>query len=441
MIFKCRMKKILFFLLAGIWGMGNVQAQEAADSMKIYYRRGYHNVDPSFRDNRTQLERFLNSTKAALKNNRIEKIVIRSYASPDGSAKANEQLAARRAEALKAYLIREGNVPPSLIEHHAEGVAWTMLRERVATSDMEGRDEVLNVLDHTPLWIYDDKGRIIDGRKKRLMDLQGGKPYNYMLEHFFPDLRNSANTMLYLHIVTSNDEHLPATAAPSLSGENEIPQHGPTETIADKEITSSGAAIPAVAVTKPARSYPANIIGIYAGYCTSWITSYGLTSSTRPGYEAGVTDRIRLSRQLPFYLRTGISFISKGYEINGFEDSRTTTNYLQIPVGIDYTVALGKRFALIPCAGFYYAVGVGGKRKTGNEEIPIFSKQGGFSRHDAGVSCGIDAAFGRFNIGANYLAGLADIDKTDTMYGNDSHKIGYKHVKNRCFVIRMGINF
>mgnify|MGYP002975879608 CR=1 FL=1 len=108
MIFECRMKKILFFLFTCALTIGSVQAQEAADSIKIYYRRGYRNVDPSFRDNRSQLEYFLNSIGATLKNDRVEKIVIRSYASPDGAVQANEQLAARRAEELKAYLYTIG---------------------------------------------------------------------------------------------------------------------------------------------------------------------------------------------------------------------------------------------------------------------------------------------------------------------------------------------
>ena len=90
------LKKILFFLFTCALTIGSVQAQEAADSIKIYYRRGYRNVDPSFRDNRSQLEYFLNSIGATLKNDRVEKIVIRSYASPDGAVQANEQLAAGR---------------------------------------------------------------------------------------------------------------------------------------------------------------------------------------------------------------------------------------------------------------------------------------------------------------------------------------------------------
>ena len=240
MIFECRMKKILFFLFTCALTIGSVQAQEAADSIKIYYRRGYRNVDPSFRDNRSQLEYFLNSIGATLKNDRVEKIVIRSYASPDGAVQANEQLAARRAEELKAYLVREGNVPPHLIEHHAEGVAWNMLREQVVASDMAGRNEVLDILDHTPLWIYDDKGHIVDGRKKQLMDLQKGKPYNYMLEHFFPDLRNSVNITLYLHVVEKNCEKQ-AEAAPSYKAENtESLQTILAKAPADKEIALIG---------------------------------------------------------------------------------------------------------------------------------------------------------------------------------------------------------
>ena len=355
MIIECRMKKILFFLFAAVLAAGGVEAQEAADSMKIFYRRGYRNVDLSFRDNRAQMERFLNLTEAALKNDRVEKVVIRSYASPDGTAEANERLSVGRAEELKAYLVREGNIPASLIEYHAEGIAWGMLREQVAASDMAGRDEVLDILDHTPLWIYDDDNRIVDGRKKQLMDLQGGKPYNYMLEHFFPELRNSVSTVLYLHIVTQDSETEPEPIAVVPSEEERAPQQEPVRVPADAASMPCETTISATVPAKPRRSYPANMIGVHAGYCTSWITSYGLTSSTRPGYEVGVSDRIRLGRQFPFYLRTGLTFISKGYEVRGFDDSRTTMNYLQIPVGIDYTVALGERFALIPHAGFYYA--------------------------------------------------------------------------------------
>ena len=453
------MKKILLFLLAGILFTGNGYSQEAVDSMKIFYRRGYRHVDLSFRDNREQLNRFLGSVREALKNDRVEKLVIRSYASPDGSVEANEQLAAKRAEELKAYLVRESNVPSAMIEHHAEGIAWGMLREQVAASDMEARDEVLDILDHTPLWVYDDRGQIVDSRKKQLMDLQGGRPYRYMLENFFPDLRNSSNTVLYLRMV---EKPAPSSAACAEGGcakgsactaataATETPAAATTapagnETVAATAAEASASADSATPAAQPAgipaRTYPRHIFGIHAGYCNSWITSYGLASSNKPGYEAGFIYRLGLSRNYPFYLRTGLNFISKGYEINGFDDSSTTINYLQLPVGFDYTIALGKHLALIPSAGLYYAVGVWGKRHMGDETVCLFGREGGFSRHDMGFLCGVDVAFYRFFVGAEYQQGLIDIDKSDKVYGDSSHMIGYKHVKNRSFVVKVGVYF
>ena len=455
------MRKILFFLLAGAFFIGDVHSQEAIDSMKIFYRRGYRYVDLSFRDNRAQLQRFLNSVEEALENDRVEKLVIRSYASPDGSEEANAQLAEGRAEELKNYLVNEGNIPASLIEHHAEGIAWDMLRQQVAASEMEGRDEVLSILDHTPVWVFDDQGRVVGSRKKELMDLQGGRPYRYMLEHFFPDLRNSSNTVLYLRIIEKADESneassvtsadqsadavQPVTTAPSVQAEPVTPveetvPETPTVTAESSATAASdGTREPSAALSGD--RYPRHIFGLRAGYCSAWITYYGMKSSTQSGYEAGCTYRFGLSRQYPVYFRTGLNFISKGYEVNGFDDTRTVINYLQLPVGIDYTIALGKHLALIPSAGLYYAFGVWGKRQVGDEKICLFGREGGFSRHDMGFQCGLDVAFYRFFVGAEYQHGLIDIDKNDTMYGDNSQMIGYKHVQNRCWVVKAGIYF
>ena len=176
---------------------GVVQAQEVTDSMRIYYRTGYRNVDTTFRDNRTELAHFIQSVKSAMERGELERVIIRSCASPDGTNRANELLAARRADSLQAYILRHTGLPEKMVEKCSEGIAWNMLREMVAGSDMQYRDEVLVILDETPLWIYDEQGRIVDGKKKQLMDLKGGVPYRYMYEHFFPDMRSSLSATLY----------------------------------------------------------------------------------------------------------------------------------------------------------------------------------------------------------------------------------------------------
>ena len=371
----------------------------------------------------------------------LYRVILRSGASPEGNIRLNQQLSDQRCTVLQSYIQERLSLPDSAFVSLSLGESWEELSSLVRDSDMPFREEALSILRDTPIWVTRN-GAVVDSRKRQLMNLRGGRVWRYMLEHFFPELRNSVSTVLYLHIVAQQDsETEPEPIAVVPSEEERVPQQEPVRVPADAAAMPCETTVPATVPAKPRRSYPANMIGVHAGYCTSWITSYGLTSSTRPGYEVGVSDRIRLSRQFPFYLRTGLTFISKGYEVRGFDDSRTTMNYLQIPVGIDYTVALGERFALIPHAGFYYAVGVGGKRKVGAEEIPVFGEKGGFSRHDMGFSCGADITFGRFGIGVAYQIGLINIDKTDTMYGNDSQMVGYKNVRNRSFIVRAGVNF
>lgn len=191
-------KSIALLLLCALCRTGEGYAQLPSDSVRIYYRLGHRDVDPSFGDNRSELDRFLRSVNRACELGHVDRLVIRSYASPDGTDRLNERLTRLRADAMESFVLHHTAVPASMIEKHAEGIAWNQLRELVAASDrVPYRDEVLDVLDNTPLRIVDDAGRIVDGRKKRLMSLRGGVPYDYMLEHLFPTLRNSAAASLY----------------------------------------------------------------------------------------------------------------------------------------------------------------------------------------------------------------------------------------------------
>ena len=157
----------------------SAHAGQGVDSVRIYYRAGYRYVEPGFRDNRAALDRLVRYIGEARSAGRLERISIRSYASPDGANRANELLSERRADSLSSWIVRHGSVPASLIDRQAAGIAWDELRAQVAASGMPYRDEVLDVLDNTPVWIFDERNRVVGGRKQRLMDLRGGEPYRY----------------------------------------------------------------------------------------------------------------------------------------------------------------------------------------------------------------------------------------------------------------------
>ena len=239
----------------------SAHAGQRADSVRIYYRTGYRYVEPLYRDNGMQLARFTESVRRALRDGTIERIVVRSGASPDGANRANELLSERRADSLVSYIVRHTDVLASLIDRQAAGIAWDELRAQVAASGMPYRDEVLDVLDNTPVWIFDERNRVVGGRKQRLMDLRGGEPYRYMLREFFPDLRSSVVVTLYFRSEETPESTQPPAVVPSPAAEparepepglkpaeNGEPQPAtvPDTAAAPERTDETGEAIPAV---------------------------------------------------------------------------------------------------------------------------------------------------------------------------------------------------
>ena len=89
-----------------------------------------------------------------------------------------------------------------------------------------------------------------------------------------------------------------------------------------------------------AQDYPKNIVGLRAGFNTSWVTSYGVSTSAKPSYMVGVSDQVLLSRALPFYFETGLNFISKGVQNQRPRMTKAPprSTDLQIPIGINYHI-------------------------------------------------------------------------------------------------------
>lgn len=190
-----RLFSILFVVLtvSAVWG------QSPSDSAKVYFRINHHQFDPSLGDNRTAMDGFVDKVCKAVAANDIERLDVRAYASPDGSHAANVQLARYRCETVANYLIDHTGISRDLVQTLPEGIAWTELRHLVAeTPSVPSQQKVLDILDNTPVWIFDARGKVVGGRKKQLMDLSGGMPYRWMLTHLFPELRNAVAVSVYL---------------------------------------------------------------------------------------------------------------------------------------------------------------------------------------------------------------------------------------------------
>lgn len=235
--------------------------------VKVYFRQGYSTLQPAFRENGIRLDEFMRrvSDMHADSTARLNSIDIVAYASPEGSFTLNRKLARKRAENISAYL--RGNMPflsGSLFNVQPKGIDWNGLAAMVEASDMRYRSEVLNILRNVPETTYRN-GKLVDSRLKRLMDLRGGRPYNYMLTHFFPELR-AAGAYVVCDFVRIAQPAIPINKPNEPNEAN-----GANESNGANEVD---AAIP-VATELPERDYDRWAIKSNALYLAAGVTNIG----------------------------------------------------------------------------------------------------------------------------------------------------------------------
>lgn len=149
----------------------------------VYFRIGESEIDPTFENNRQRLEAFTSSLNKILYNSEYEvgKVKVMGTASPDGKEEINVALAGRRAQALGNYILSHTNLSPDKLEIVNGGENWAAMRNMIEASQMPYREEMLRLMDRYP----DDR----DARKHSMQFYADSKPWLWMYEHFFADLR------------------------------------------------------------------------------------------------------------------------------------------------------------------------------------------------------------------------------------------------------------
>lgn len=147
-----------------------------------------------FRDNATTLDTIVSITRQIMADTTscVRTIQIIGLASPEGPVKRNTLLGLNRAMALRDYICSQVNVPDSLFEVCNGGEAWTELRSQVEELDIQGRDELLDII---------DREADPDVRERRMKNLNGGKTYRYLKDNVLSDQRNSGYIRIYYDYV------------------------------------------------------------------------------------------------------------------------------------------------------------------------------------------------------------------------------------------------
>ncbi len=193
MLYPRTMKKVIVFLLLNACVMVVGMSQNVADSVRIYFHSGSSRMIP---DSDNTLQVFLEKVHKCAVDGSLERLLVRAYTSPDGVSTANLQLSADRCQSVSDYIMTHLGIDVARIDILPGGIAWEELRRMIAAdSRVPGRQETLDIIDYTPIWVRDAHGKITGSRKKSLMDFQGGQTYRWLRQHFF-DRLHSATVVL-----------------------------------------------------------------------------------------------------------------------------------------------------------------------------------------------------------------------------------------------------
>ena len=168
-----------------------VSIKKEEDEKNTYYKEGSAYLDfplnqthilPDFRGNQKELDKIRGILDSITSNPdyEITGIYLTGYASPEGSYAQNEVLSRDRTRALRDYLRCRYSFPANLYHVDWRGEDWIGLKRLILLYGMPNEEQVLSIMDNY---------NVFEGREKRLMDLNNGKPYRYMMKHFFPELR------------------------------------------------------------------------------------------------------------------------------------------------------------------------------------------------------------------------------------------------------------
>ena len=177
---------------------GTDSTRRAQISLQILFSRSSSEIDPSFDDNSTRINRFfaaLDSLSATPGVHFDSSAMILSSASPEGLSTSNITLSQKRAEAIKDLCIQRG-LSSLRFEVNSKGEDWQALSELLSTSELESREQAIRIITNTPRYIFKE-GRIIGGRKKAAMELCYGRVWKQLDSLLFPSLRQATLILSY----------------------------------------------------------------------------------------------------------------------------------------------------------------------------------------------------------------------------------------------------
>ena len=163
----------------------------------IFFRIGNSKIDPMFRENAASL----NGIMKLLEDQSImvNKIVMVSTTSPEGSNKVNTSLAKKRSEAVTEYFKSRSTLMEGRIEISSQLFTWSDLADQIRDdNELPNREQVIYIMENTPA----------EKIPSVLKGLNRGNTYKYLEKKYLANMRSSGCLMVYYTSIERNRDFI-----------------------------------------------------------------------------------------------------------------------------------------------------------------------------------------------------------------------------------------
>lgn len=168
--------------------------QSIKDSVSVYYPKGVSQLDLRFRNNGERIGQFIERAVKYAEDSSyfVLRVDFHSESSPEGSVSLNKRLSHERGKEVTSYLTKFVSFVDSVVFVTSLDENWAFLRREVQDAhNFPSKAEVLEIIGSS--LSHDEK-------EKRLKEVASGKPWQYMSQHFFPQMRR-ADVIITLGVV------------------------------------------------------------------------------------------------------------------------------------------------------------------------------------------------------------------------------------------------
>ena len=223
---------ILLLLCVGV-----AHSQEKRTEICVDFRVNSIVIDSAYSNNAVRMQEIVDFLREVRQDSAINitEVSFCGAASPEGSDQLNRKLARGRLSALEQFVRKEVNIPDSIITRNDSYIPWDNLKSQIEYSNFSHKDAVKAILEEES---SQQTNAQVDNRIVKLKQLDNGRVWAYMNQHFFSKMRNACVVLVtYKTQVQMPTEQEPANI-PDAPEEKEVVEEAvviPSNIAADTE--------------------------------------------------------------------------------------------------------------------------------------------------------------------------------------------------------------